>query len=72
MVTRYGRKRMMMIYHGVKTVGAAICFINNYVPFVIGRFMMACGSTGSSLAGYILGKNFEKIIVYEVNIAYVI
>ena len=54
---RFGRKRTMLGFFGVKIVGILMAvFASNYTVFVIGRFLIGGGQVGYFLPGFVLGK----------------
>jgi len=60
---RFGRKKAILIYYGIKLIGIAMStFGPNYAIFATGRFLVAC-SFGSYIAGYVLGKNTVRFPV---------
>ena len=58
---RFGRKKTMLVYSLIKIVGLVMAiFGQNYVAFVVGRFLVGFGVSGYHLAAYVLGIQIHK------------
>lgn len=52
---RFGRKPAVLGFHGIKTVGLVMSlYAPNYSIFVMSRFLIAFGATGSTLAVFVI------------------
>lgn len=61
---KIGRKKTMFIYLWIKICGSIIqIFAPNYIIFCIGRVLLAAGTTGNSLAAYVLGYILVNLLI---------
>lgn len=54
---RFGRKRSLILTVIIKSIGTAVSiWANDYITFVVGRFICGYGVCGSFMAAYVLRK----------------
>ena len=55
-VTRFGRKAAVLVFHAVKMTGCVLSiYAPNYELFTLSRFIIAAGSTAANLATLLIG-----------------
>ena len=56
MSNRFGRKKTVLCFFGVKITGILMSwFGNSYMTFVVGRFLVGFGQVGFYIPAFVLG-----------------